>query len=287
MNGYKEIDRIEFSKELVFTLNGIGILALFAFGYLFLYIYSQFTGNFSGTINILDIIPGIVLFAGTLIFHELVHGMFVSIYGGKPRYGAGVYSILPFLYTTTNSIFPRNQFIIICIAPLAIISIIGVAVMAVFPSQWILLPLIVNTSGSVGDLWMTRTLLRYPEHILVQDQKTGDIIYGRESDRPAKVSSANFGSKFLKGFSISFTTISIILIILSAALTIMGTESFTIGSHNSPFTIFEYSGPNNNNEFGQTLFLDRILALSVISGLVYAILTTVSKKGWQDWTAPK
>ncbi|NJD78655.1 MAG: DUF3267 domain-containing protein [Candidatus Methanoperedens sp.] len=279
MNGYKEIGRIEFSKELVFTLYGTGILALFAFGYLFLYIYSQFTGKHSGTINLLDMIPGLLLFAGTLILHELIHGIFVSMYGGKPRYGAGIYSMLPYLYTTTKSIFPRNRFIIICIAPLAVISITGVAVMAAFPPQWILLPLIVNASGSVGDLWMTGTLLRYPGHILVEDQRTGNIIYGRESDRPVKASSAGLGSKFLKGLTISFTAIFLLVIILPVALNIMGAESFTIGPQNSPFTIFEYSGPNKNQEFGQTLFLDRILSLSVIFGLVYAILTTVYKKG--------
>ena len=109
MSGYKEIDRIEISKELVFTLYGIGTLALFAFGYLFISIYSQITGKFSGTMDfsdVSDVLLGILLFIGTLILHELIHGIFVSIYGGKPRYGAGIYSILPYLYTTTKSIFP-------------------------------------------------------------------------------------------------------------------------------------------------------------------------------------
>jgi len=45
ISGYKEIDRIELSKELVFTLYGIGILCLFAFGYLFLAIYPEFPLN--------------------------------------------------------------------------------------------------------------------------------------------------------------------------------------------------------------------------------------------------
>ncbi|HEY9205753.1 MAG TPA: DUF3267 domain-containing protein [Candidatus Methanoperedens sp.] len=283
-SGYKQIDRIEFSKELVFTLNGIGILALFAFGYIFLSIYSQITGKISGTIDILNffsIILGILLFIGTLILHELIHGIFVSMYGGKPLYGAIIFSIIPYLYTTTKSIFPRNQFIIIYFAPLVVISIIGVAAMAAFPSiaHWILLSLVVNASGSVGDLWMIRTLLRYPGHILVEDQKTGSIIYGRENDKPVNVSSAGFGSKFLKGLTISFSVIVILVTILPVALNNMGIESFTIGLQDNPFTIFEYNGSNGNQEFGQTLFLDRIFTLSVIFGLVYAILTTVNKKG--------
>ncbi len=284
LNGYKEIDRIEFSKELVFTLFGVGILALFAFGYLFLYIYSQITGTFGGTIDLLDIfgiILGILLFIGTLILHELIHGIFVSMYGGKPQYGAGIYSIIPYLYTTTKSIFPRNQFIMICIAPLAVISIIGVAAMAAFPSiaHWILLPLIVNASGSVGDLWMIGTLLRYPGHILVEDNKTGTIIYGKETDKPVNVSASRFGSKFLKGVTISFLVIGSLVALLPVALAILGTGSFTIGPQNSPFTVFEWNSPNDNKEFGPKFFLDRILFICVIIGFVYAILTTVYKKG--------
>ena len=277
---FKEIDRIELSKELVYTLNGIGVLLLFGLGYLFLSIYSQFTGKFSGTIDVFDVIPGTLLFAGTLILHELIHGFFVSMYGGKPRYGAGIYFILPYLYTTTKSIFPRNRFIIIYIAPLAVISIFGVAVMAAFPSiaHWILMPLIVNASGSVGDLWMTRTLLRYPGHILVEDQKTGSIIYGKEMDKPVNVSSGGFISKFLKGLTICFLAIAILMTILPVALDRMGTGSFTIGLQNSPFTIFEYNSPNDNKEFGPTFFLDRILFICVIFGFVYGIFTTAYKK---------
>ena len=278
LNGHKEIDRIEFSKELVFTLFGLGILALFAFGSLFLYIYSQITGKFGGTIDLLDtfdIILGILLFVGTLILHELIHGIFVSMYGGKPRYGAEIYSILPYFYTTTKSIFPRNLWIIIYIAPLAVISIIGVAAMAAFPSiaHWILLPLVVNASGSVGDMWMTRILLRYPGHIFVEDQITGTIIYGKEMDKPVNVYAAGFGSKFLKGFIVSFLAMSIFVTIMQVALDIIGVGSFTIGPQNSPFTIFEYNSPNDNKELIYNFLFMPILSISIIVGLVYGIFT--------------
>jgi hypothetical protein len=249
MVGYKEIGRIELSKEFAYTLYGIGVLLLFVFGYLFLSLYSQITGKFIGNSDVSDasdVILGvlifILLFIGTLILHELIHGFCLSMFGGKPRYGTGIYSIIPYLYTTTKSIFPRNKFIIIYIAPLVVISIIGVAAMAVFPSiaHWILLPLVVNASGSMGDLWMTRTLLRYPGHILVEDQETRTIIYGRETDEPVTVSCAGFGSKFLKGFAIAFLPISLVFSVLPVVLVIMGTGSFTIGIQNSPFTIYEY-----------------------------------------------
>ncbi len=268
MNGYKEIGRLEFSKELVYTLIGICILALFAFGYFFFALYALFTGK-ENVVNIVSIpttIVAIFLFIGTPILHELVHGFFVSKYGGKPSYGAGIYFILPYLYTTTKTIFSRNQLIIICIAPLIVISIAGVAAMAAFPTiaQYILIPLVVNASGSVGDLWIIRTLLRYPKHILTEDQKTGMIIYGKETDMPLNVPAGGFGSKFLKGFVISFSVLVVLLGILPIALGSLGINSFTIGPKNS-FILININLP--------------VLSISGILGLVYAISTAAYKKG--------
>jgi hypothetical protein len=71
------------------------------------------------------------------------------------------------------------------------------------------------------------------------------------------------------------------------ALIIMETGSFTIGLQNSPFTIYEFNGPNNKELFSQTIFFDRIFLLSLIFGLVYAILTTTYKKGRCAWENQK
>ncbi len=276
MEGYKEIGRLEFSKELVYTLIGTCILALFAFGYFFFALYALFTGKESG-VNIASV-PAISLFIGTLILHELVHGFFVSKYGGKPHYGAGIYFILPYLYTTTKTIFSRNQLIIICIAPLIVISIAGVAAMAAFPriAHFILIPLVVNASGSVGDLWMIRNLLRYPEHILAEDQKTGTIIYGRETDKPLSVPAEGFGSRFYKVFILCFFTVGFLMGIAPIVLDILGVESLTIGPKNSPYTIFEFH--SSDEGFGFNFFPMSLLAISVIVGLVYAIITPGNPK---------
>ncbi len=77
----------------------------------------------------------------------------------------------------------------LCIAPLIVISIAGIAAMAVFPkiAHFILIPLVVNAAGSVGDLWIIRT-----------------------------------GSKFLKGFVISFSVLVVLFGILPIALGSLG-----------------------------------------------------------------
>ncbi len=54
------------------------------------------------------------------------------------------------------------------------------------------------------------------------------------------------------------------------ALDILGVESLTIGPANSIFTIFEFHSSEEGFEFG--FFPMSILAISVIAGLVYAII---------------
>ncbi len=41
----KELGKLEMTKEVVVTLFGMGTLALFAFGFFFTALYTQFTGN--------------------------------------------------------------------------------------------------------------------------------------------------------------------------------------------------------------------------------------------------
>ena len=162
----------------------------------------------------------------------------MSIYGGKPRYGAGIaHYILPYLYTTTKTVFLRNQFIVIAIAPLVVISLVGIGLMAALQSiaHWIFIPFVVNASGAVGDLWVTRNVLRYPKHVLMEDKKSGLIIYGKETDKPMNISTAGFGTRF-----------------------------------------FEFHSPEKGFDF--TLHLLPILAISVIAGLVYAIIKTCNPR---------
>jgi hypothetical protein len=273
MNNNKEIGRLEMTKEVVFTLLGMGTLALFAFGFFFTSLYILFTGDVGFYFTSGTILSSIVLFIGTFVLHELIHGAFISIYGGKPSYGAGIaHFILPYFYATTTTIFPRNQFIVIALAPLVVISMAGIGIMAVFPSiaHLTFIPFIVNASGAVGDLWVTRNVLRYPKHVLLEDVKTGLIIYGKETDKAMSISTTGFGSRFSKVFILCFFAMGFLMGTAVIPLDILGVESFTIGPTNSPFTIYEFHGSEEG--FGFSFFPVSLLAISVIVGLAYAII---------------
>ena len=268
----KELGKLELSNEVVITLIGIGTIPFFVFGLIFTELSTQFTGNlgFNSTGIILIVIA---LFIGTLVLHELIHGVFISIYGGKPYYGVGnAFFIFPYFYTTTKTIFLRNQFIVILIAPLILISLVAISLMVAFPSfaHWIFLPFLINTLGAVGDLWMTRNLLRYPEHVLLEDRETGTVIYGRETDKSVNISTTGFGSKLFIVFTLCFFAVGFLLNIASIPLYFLGLESFTIGPINIQYTIFGYHSFEGG--FGFTYFLLPTLAISVIVGLVYVII---------------
>jgi hypothetical protein len=273
LDGRKELGKLEMSKEVVVTLLGMGTLALFAFGFFFTSLYTLFTGEVGFNFTSDKILIYIALIIGTLVLHELIHGVFMSKYGGKPSYGAGIaYFILPYLYATTKTVFLRNQFIVISIAPLVLISLVGIGLMAAFPSiaHWIFIPFVLNASGAVGDLWVTRNVLRYPKHVLLEDRKTGLIIYGKETDKPMNISTTGFGSRFSKVFILCFFAVGFLMSIAPITLAILGVESFTIGPANSIYTIFEYHSSGEGFEIN--FFPMSLLAISVIAGLVYAII---------------
>jgi hypothetical protein len=275
---FKELGKLEMSKEVVVTLIGMGTLALFAFGFFFTSLYVLLTGNVGFDFTSGTILISVALLIGTLVLHELIHGVFMSKYGGKPSYGAGIaHFILPYFYATTKTVFPRNQFIVIAIAPLVVISLVVIGIMAAFPSiaHWMFIPFIINASGAVGDIWVTRNVLRYPKHIMLEDRKTGLIIYGKETDKPMNISTTGFVSSFSKVFILCFFAVGFLTGIAPIPLNILGVESFTIGPTNSIYTIFEYHRIGEG--FGFHLYPLSIFAISVILGLVYAIIKSPQK----------
>jgi hypothetical protein len=275
----KKLGKLEMTKEVVVTLFGMGTLSLFAFGFFFTALYMQFTGKVGFNYESGTILISVALFVGTMVLHELIHGAFMSKYGGKPSYGAGIaYLILPYLYATTKTVFTRNQFIMIAIAPLVVISLVGIGIMAAFPSiaHWMFIPFVVNASGAVGDMWVTRNVLRYPKHILLEDIRTGLIFYGKETDKPLNITTAGFGYEFSKISSLCLFAMWLLMTMAPIILNILKVESFTIGLANSIFSIFEYHTIGEGFGFG--FFPLSIVAISVIVGLVYAIINAGKPK---------
>lgn len=137
----------------------------------------------------LNAIPGIVFWLvviGVLPLHELVHGLAIQATGYTPRYGAkytlvGKVKIPYILYATADGVyFTRNQFIVIALAPVIVITLLGLLLVYILPdfmALYIGAAVVINGSGAVGDLWMTAVALRYPASALVLDEADSITIY--------------------------------------------------------------------------------------------------------------
>lgn len=106
-----------------------------------------------------------------LVIHEGIHAFFFWIFSRqKPVVGfkgAYAYASMPGWY------FPRNQYLIIGISPLLLITIFGILLIAIVPLSaltMVLIALVINTSGAVGDLVVVFWLLTKPVSTLALDQ---------------------------------------------------------------------------------------------------------------------
>ena len=124
--------------------------------------------------------------AGILALHEAVHAAGVALLGHRPIFGAGLLHGMPYLSTSANAVFRRDEFVAIALAPLVLISLAGIAVLRIVPgSSWLVLPLAANAVGAVGDLTLTAVVLRYRRGVRIRDERTGITVLGRPADAPA------------------------------------------------------------------------------------------------------
>ncbi|MGB2869999.1 MAG: DUF3267 domain-containing protein [Bacteroidota bacterium] len=108
-----------------------------------------------------------------VVLHELVHGVFFWIYTKeKPVFG------LKLLYAFAGAprfFIPRNQYMVIGLAPLVVLSCVGFILQPFIPIEFLLplnVALVANASGAVGDVYVVLKLAGFPRSTLVND--TGD-----------------------------------------------------------------------------------------------------------------
>lgn len=106
-----------------------------------------------------------------LLLHEGFHAFFFWFFSKqKPIIGFKsfyAYASMPGWY------FPRNQYLVIGIAPLVFITIIGIIMFAIMPESilnLVLVAVIINTSGAVGDIFVVVWLLTKPPATYALDE---------------------------------------------------------------------------------------------------------------------
>ncbi len=116
----------------------------------------------------------------TLVLHELTHGWVMHIFGAKPRYGFLWKQAM--LYTTTpNYAYRRNDYLLITLAPLFLLSILFIlGIWIMHGTFWVPIFMIcgtINASGSIGDIWISIIVLRYTATAYVMDERDGMRVF--------------------------------------------------------------------------------------------------------------
>lgn len=121
----------------------------------------------------------IIGFFVVLPFHELLHGIMIRRFGHRVKYG--IKWEMGALYALAeNALFRRNQYLIVLLTPITVITLLGLLLNLWLPDSWsyvVVLGVALNAGGAIGDLWMARILLRFPPHVIIRDDATGFTLF--------------------------------------------------------------------------------------------------------------
>lgn len=128
----------------------------------------------------LETVGGVILALVVMVLaHEAAHGLFFWHFThARPKFGLG----LTYAYAGAPDWYiPRNQYLVVGLAPLVLITGVGGLLLLIVPPAWLWLLVAVltfNASGAVGDLMMVGWCLLQAPEILVQDTGMSILLYG-------------------------------------------------------------------------------------------------------------
>lgn len=135
---------------------------------------------FSFNLPILEIILLLGAILLTYILHELVHGIAIQLFGGRPEYGV-IWRGMMFYATAPGYAFTRNQYLGVALAPLVIGSGLAVVLLTLpigVKLAWgLAICAAINLSGAVGDVWISLLVSRYSPSARVVDEQDGMRIF--------------------------------------------------------------------------------------------------------------
>jgi hypothetical protein len=158
------------------------LVSFFIFGWLFLQLsailrnpnapQTRIQGALGWVITIL------ISYALMILLHELVHGLFFWIITRQRPYiglkSAYAYAAAP------DWFIPRNSYLVIGLAPLVLITLLGVILIPWIPGDGLIVVIFIltaNASGSMGDIFVVGWLSTQPRTTLLCDHGDKIIAY--------------------------------------------------------------------------------------------------------------
>lgn len=215
------------NKPQALRLGAYMVLLLFFAGALFTAIAGKSEGlAFNAVI-------AMTVYVAIIILHELIHGLFFKLYGGKPKFGVGLmYRVLPYAYATAHGQqYTFRQMLVIGMSPFVLICAAAVVVALAVPSltQYAAVAFIGNFAGAVGDMWLMRQIARFRSlsNLMFVDLKSGIAVHGtggRAKELVAKMrrlddaesKTARLSVLWVKAFAVLFGFVILVPLILNA-----------------------------------------------------------------------
>jgi sterol desaturase/sphingolipid hydroxylase (fatty acid hydroxylase superfamily) len=168
-------------RSRVITLNILGVLLFVIFGLIFSSLAVSLGKLPSqGEYGLSEIGLAFVGILLTFVLHELTHGLVMRIFGARPKYGI-LWKGMMFYATSPGYAYHRNNYVVIALAPFVFISILVVLGMWLLQGTlWVaLLGIcgIINASGAIGDMGITRIVLRYATTAFIMDERDGIRVF--------------------------------------------------------------------------------------------------------------
>lgn len=168
-NGYQPPIRFQYPMLTLQLLSVVGLAAcVIGFGA----IGTQAQGASLLPQNLIEIVLWIGMIPLTLVVHELIHGIVYRLLGYRVSYGVSFQ--LGAAYAAAFGQFQkRGHNLISAVMPLLVITLIGVPLLTLPDSRVLamcaFIMLLINTSGAVGDLYISYRLLHMPRETLLYD----------------------------------------------------------------------------------------------------------------------
>ena len=225
----------------------------------------------------------IVLLVLVVVPHELLHGLAMMRYGAAPSYGVGVSGFLrPHAYVmSSESAFTRNQVVVILLTPFVVITATGLVLLAVVQSPLLLVPIAANVAGSVSDLWMAASLLRYPSSARVTglptDQGQGLAVSDSALDRPSRRSLEGRLAAFVTGAAVTFTLVVFGLFSVVATSLVVGSGDVVLGDPGGTWFLLRHELDPDEYAVSVELGGPVLVASSTLGGFAWAAGSAIAR----------
>lgn len=128
------------------------------------------------------VVANLVAYSIMLPLHEAVHALTILLLGGHPRFGLRL--PLAAYCTAPGQVFTRRGYMAVALAPLVVLTVVGVVITALWPqwATWLWFGFAGNISGAVGDLLTASETRRLPRGALIEDNEAGYTAYVVDGD---------------------------------------------------------------------------------------------------------